>query len=78
MDTLVYAFVMAYDPYNDFHERDTPTWFISPDWEAATRCHDWRNYINDDLRAAWDTFTVPQKRLIARNAEEEAGREEWD
>ena len=72
---------MAYtfdDMLDDFHERDTPLWFISPNWDDNDRVHNWKNYINDDLRAAWDTFTVPQKRLMARNAEEEAGREEWD
>ena len=51
---------------------------LEPDWTRAERVHDWRNYISDDLRSLWDTFTVAQKLAIARNAEEAAGREHWD
>lgn len=53
-------------------------YFINPKWDLADRVHDWRNYINEDMRAVWDTFTPTQKRILAENAEEIAGREEWD
>jgi hypothetical protein len=49
-----------------------------PDWEAAGRVCDWRNYVNDRLRTIWDTFTLEQKQAIAENANEIALREEWD
>jgi hypothetical protein len=49
-----------------------------PDWEAAGRVCDWRNYINKELRDMWDAFSLNQKRAIADNAEEIASREEWD
>ena len=51
---------------------------ILPDWEDAGRVHDWRNYISEELRAIWWTFTVDQKMAIARNADDIAGREHWD
>lgn len=49
-----------------------------PAWEEADRVHDWRNYINDDLRAFWYTFTIEQRVLIGENAQEIASQEEWD
>jgi hypothetical protein len=52
--------------------------YLSPDWKAAGKVHDWRNYISDELKAIWDTFTDEQKRLIASNADDEANKEYWD
>lgn len=74
---------MAYDPlfeayYANLHERDTPSHYLSPDWEENNRVRNWKNYISDEVKAMWDTFTGPQKRAIARQAEEQAGQEEWD
>lgn len=51
---------------------------INPDWENAGRVHDWRNYIDDDLRAIWDTFSDAQKIAIAKSAQRQADNEEWD
>lgn len=52
--------------------------FVSPDWNDKRRCHDWRNYISEELREIWETFTLEQKRIIARNAQNIADKEEWD
>lgn len=52
--------------------------FINPDWQNTRRVHDWRNYINDKLRAIWHTFTDDQKQVIAENADEQADAEQWD
>lgn len=49
-----------------------------PNWEIGGRVHNWRNYINDDLREMWHTFTIEQKRAISKNADEQASDEEWD
>jgi hypothetical protein len=51
---------------------------ILPDWENTGRVHDWRNYISEELRHIWWTFTVDQKMAIARNADDMADRERWD
>lgn len=51
---------------------------LDPKWDQVGWVHDWRNYINDGLRAIWDTFTDEQKLAIAKNADAIAGNEEWD
>ena len=51
---------------------------LNPEWENTTKVHDWRNYINDDLRNIWETFTDKQKEIIAKNADELASIEDWD
>jgi hypothetical protein len=52
--------------------------YLNPNWTAAGRMHDWRNYISDDLKKMWQTFTPEQRAAIARNADEQAGDENWD
>lgn len=49
-----------------------------PNWEIGGRVHNWRNYINEELREMWHTFTIEQKRAISKNADEQADGEEWD
>ena len=56
---------------------DSPR-YLSPQWEDAGRAHDWRNYVSDELRAMWDTFTDAQKIAIGRSADESASEEVWD
>jgi|GEM_PF-2148254 len=50
----------------------------SPNWENARRIHDWRNYISEEIRDMWSTFTDGQKKALAISAEERAGCEIWD
>lgn len=54
--------------------------WVSPEWpnEYFRYVHDWRRYISADMRAAWDTFTDDQKRMIFENAEAQADAEEWE
>ena len=56
--------------------------YMHPNWAEydsdMTPVHDWRGYISTDLRAAWDTFTKEQRRLIAENAQVIADREVWE
>lgn len=52
--------------------------YMTPDWAAATKVHDWRNYINDEVRSLWITFHADQCHALAKNAQEIADREEWD
>ena len=51
---------------------------IAPNWAEAGRVHDWRNYIEEDIREMWETFTIEQKRALVKNADEIASNEEWD
>ena len=52
--------------------------YSDPDWNDDSRVHNWRNYIGRSLRSLWPTFTDEQKAAIAENADDIAGREEWD
>ena len=51
---------------------------LNPKFEDAERVHDWRNYVSENLRAIWGTFTDDQKYIIAESFDRIADREEWD
>ncbi len=48
-----------------------------PQWAAAGRVHDWRNHVSEELRTIWGTFTPEQRRVLAMDAEDRAGNENW-
>ncbi len=48
---------------------------LNPEWDKAIKVHDWRNYISDDLKAMWETFTDIQKFAIMDNADNQASCE---
>ncbi len=50
----------------------------NPQWEKADKVHDWRNYISDNVKAIWDTFSNIQKFALLKQADDQASREEWD
>jgi hypothetical protein len=56
----------------------TPTDCHDPDWGGVRRVHDWKNYIYQSMRDAWETFSSRQQELIATNAQEIADMENWD
>lgn len=50
-----------------------------PDWRVRYPApHDWRNYVSEELQEHWTSFTLVQRRMIGRNAQEIADREEWE
>lgn len=51
---------------------------VNPAWDEPWEVHNWRNYINEELREMWETFTPEQKLAIARMAEQLARNEDWD
>jgi hypothetical protein len=55
-----------------------PQDFASPQWDKATKCGDWKNYINESLRKVWESFNAAQQMLIAANAQEQADQEDWE
>lgn len=59
-------------------EPDPPRDYMQPEWHVKQRVHGWRNYINDELQAMWQSFTPEQCAAIARNAQALADDEEWD
>lgn len=34
---------------------------INPNWDDTHKVHDWRNYISDEVKNIWNTFTEQQK-----------------
>ena len=54
---------------------------MDPEWDYdwwENRVHDWRNYISKEVRQMWQSFTPEQRAALARQADEQAGQEEWD
>jgi hypothetical protein len=51
--------------------------YINPDWSDKNRVHNWKNYISDEMKAMWNSFTDAQKIAIGKNAEGTAGEENW-
>jgi hypothetical protein len=41
----------------------------NPDWYGATSATDWRQFISNELRCMWPSFTYEQKWAIAQNAD---------
>lgn len=50
----------------------------NPEWEKSRRVHDWRNYIDEEVKAIWNTFTPEQRMALAKQADNLASAEEWD
>lgn len=55
-----------------------PNDYANPDWGSAGRTHDWKNYVSEEVRAMWSTFTDQQKAALARQSADFASREEWE
>jgi hypothetical protein len=49
-----------------------------PDWNGGGKVHNWRNYISEELREMWSTFSLKQKEALFNNAKDVANGEEWD
>jgi len=49
-----------------------------PEFEKATKIHDWRNYVPDQLIEDWNNLTMRERQIIYFMAEERASIEEWD
>ena len=56
----------------------TPRDWDAPDWDNAGRVHDWKNYVSKEVRTKWATFSDELKMMLARQADEAAGNEEWE
>lgn len=49
-----------------------------PQFDKARKCHDWRNYIPDEVREAWPQMTVESRVMVYILAEKQANAENWD
>jgi hypothetical protein len=50
----------------------------APSWDDGGHVHNWKNYISEELRGMWGSFTREQKAAIYRSADETASNENWD
>ena len=50
----------------------------SPDWDAASKVHDWRNHVPRELKDVWHILGYEAKLVVYAMAEDAAGREEWE
>ena len=55
-----------------------PSDLASPRWEEGGSVHNWRRYVTEEVRSIWGTFTPEQQAALYRQAEEMAGKEEWE
>ena len=52
---------------------------LLPDWaQTGDRCHDWRTYIDDGLRALWASISEDARLAAFAIANRQAQLEEWD
>jgi hypothetical protein len=49
-----------------------------PEFNKARRCHDWRNYIPDELRSAWKDLSFEARVAAYLVAKPHADCENWD
>ena len=67
---------------HDYHqlmeEFNPPLDWDNPLWDMAAKCHNWRNYVSDDLTEIWSTFTGRQQIILSSNFQEIADKEDWD
>ena len=49
-----------------------------PNFAAAGKVHDWRNYIGERTRNMWGTFSIEQRLALALDASDRASNEDWD
>ena len=57
---------------------ETPSDYLDPDWKKFEKVHCWRNYVSEEVQGLWQTLTPELRAALARQAETEAGREEWE
>ncbi len=50
----------------------------NPDFNKTRKCHDWRNYIPDELRDAWKEMSYEARIVAYLVAKPQADREDWD
>lgn len=50
----------------------------NPEWDQATKVHDWRNHVPGNVKRMWEAFTMDQRMAIVEWAESLANCETWD
>lgn len=58
--------------------RVPPSDLAAPDFAKAERVHDWRNYVPDEVRAAWPSLDDTARIAVYLTANARAMAEEWE
>lgn len=58
--------------------RMSPSDYRTPDWAAAGRVHDWKNYASEWLQEVWPSLSDEQARAVAASLDDVAAAEHWD
>lgn len=61
-----------------YRKNYTHTLLLDPEFDDAGRVHDWRNYVGENVKTIWKSFTHEQRCNIAADADYLASREDWD
>ena len=69
--------ILNIEEYKKEVERNFTTLF-SPDWGNPSMCHDWKNYIDKDIRLIWQMLSGEERYMAFLTAEKRADAEEWD
>ena len=59
-------------------EYEPPADWDRPQWQEASKVHNWRNYVHEELQSEWPSFTGRQKILLSSAFDGVASDEEWD
>lgn len=49
-----------------------------PEFEKASKIHDWRNYVPTELQIHWPKLTIRERQIIILMAQWPADNENWD
>ena len=50
----------------------------APKWELSNEVNNWRNYVSDDLKINWSSFSGRNQLILAANFKEISSREKWN
>ena len=52
--------------------------YINPDFSVFSKCYDWKNWILDEHKSQWQSFSLQTKKVLYEMAVYYAGNEEWN
>lgn len=64
--------------HNELYNKQALESVNNPEWSNSRRMHDWRNYISEEIKEAWYSFTETQRMMLYRQADKRADEEEYE
>lgn len=49
-----------------------------PRFDMTNKCHDWRNYVPEEIIKIWEDLSAREKLIVAAMAEQRSDTEVWD